>query len=351
MADSRIDWGLAERVASVAGGGLGDTSPLAVDLPQIAADAAERVVAYTGLTPAVALPEAEAVGRPAWRAANYASFDALLGPLVETAGKGLGPLRGPALTGAGALLGAEAGAVTGLLGRRVLGQVDVRLTDPDAPLRLLLVVPNLHAAALALKVDEGQLVRWVTVHELTHAVQFTAVPWLRGHLGDMLRELLDSGSVGDGVVDGDRPKPRLPGPNDLRALVEQARSGSLLTLVAGPERAALLERVQSTMSLIEGHAEHVMDAAGAAVLPDLDALRAALKARREATGGLSPWKLLERLLGMELKLRQYADGKRFCDAVVAAADVPTLHRAFAAPELLPTAAELKAPESWIARVG
>jgi coenzyme F420 biosynthesis associated uncharacterized protein len=350
MSDSRIDWGLAERVASVAGGGLGDTSPLAVDLPQIAADAAERVVAYTGLTPAVALPEAEAVGRPAWRAANYASFDALLGPLVETAGNGLGPLRGPALTGAGALLGAEAGAVTGLLGRRVLGQVDVRLTDPDAPLRLLLVVPNLHAAALALKVDEGQLVRWVTVHELTHAVQFTAVPWLRGHLGGMVRELLDSGTAGD-AAEGGRPKPRLPGPEDLRALVEQARRGSLLTLVAGPERAALLERMQSAMSLIEGHAEHVMDAAGAAVLPDLDALRAALKARREATGGLSPWKLLERLLGMELKLRQYADGKRFCDAVVAAADVPTLHRAFAAPELLPSAAELKDPAAWIARAG
>lgn len=352
MPDSRIDWGLAERVASLSGGGTGDTSPLAVDVPAIAADAAERVIAYTGLTPAVALPEAEPVGRPAWRAANYASFDALLGPMVETAGKGLGPLRGPAVTAAGTVLGAEAGAVTGLLGRRVLGQVDVRLLDPEAPLRLLLVVPNLHAAALALKVDEAQLVRWVTVHEMTHAVQFTGVPWLREHLGSMIRELLESasGTAADGER-GSRPKPRLPGPEELRAMVEQARSGSILQLVAGPERAALLERVQSIMSLIEGHAEHVMDAAGAAVLPDLEGLRAALKARREATGGFSPWKLLERLLGMELKMRQYAEGKRFCDAVVAASDVPTLHRAFAAPEFVPTAAELKDPEAWVRRVG
>ncbi|WP_354699487.1 hypothetical protein DSM112329_05204 [Paraconexibacter sp. AEG42_29] len=338
---SRIDWGLAEHVAGLTGGGPGDTSPLAVDLREVAADAAERVIAYTGLVPAEPLPEAEAVGRAAWRAANYASFDALMGPLVEQAGKGLGPLHGVVAGGAGMVVGAEAGALTGLLGRRVLGQVDVRLTDPDAPLRLLLVVPNLHGVAAALEVDEAQLVRWVTIHELTHAVQFTAVPWLRAHLGSMITELLDSSS---GAADA---LPRTP--DDVRRLVAQARDGSFLTLALGPERAALVERVQSTMSLIEGHAEHVMDAAGAAVLPDLAGLRSALKARRESTAGLSPWKLVERLLGLELKLRQYEDGKRFCDAVVAAADVATLHRAFAEPDLLPTAAELKAPAAWVAR--
>lgn len=347
---SKIDWGLAERVASLTGGGLGDTSPLPVDLPAIAADAAERVVAYTGLTPASPLPEAEAIGRPAWRAANYASFDAMLGPLVATAGKGLGPLRGLAVTGAGAVVGAEAGALTGLLGRRVLGQVDVRLTDPDAPLRLLMVVPNLHASAAALDVDPAQLVRWVTVHEMTHAVQFTAVPWLRPHLGEMIGELLElaGGSSSSGAGEGDA-KPSLP-KLDVKAMIEQARSGSLLGLVAGPERAAMIERIQSIMSLVEGHAEHVMDAAGAPVLPDLDQLRAALKTRREASTGFSPWKLLEKLLGMELKMKQYAVGKAFCDAVVGQSDVATLHRAFAAPELVPTAAEFKDPGAWIARV-
>lgn len=343
MAGAVIDWGLAERVAQLTGGGPGDTGPLGVDLPAIAADAAERVVDYTGLQPAGPLPEAEAVGRPAWRAANYASFDAMLGPLVAQAGNGLGPLRAPAAAAAGALVGAEAGALTGVLGRRVLGQVDVRLTDPQAPLRLLLVVPNLHDAARALGVDEPQLVRWVTVHEVTHAVQFTAVPWLRGHLGAMLGELLDiGGPAGDGEPGG---LPRL----DLGALAEGLRGGSLLSLVAGPERAELLGRIQGTMSLIEGHAEHVMDVAGAAVLPELPALRAALAARRAQNGGLGPWRLLERLLGMELKLRQYEEGKRFCDAVVARAGAATLHRAFATPEQLPSLAEIADPGSWIAR--
>jgi coenzyme F420 biosynthesis associated uncharacterized protein len=347
--DSRIDWGLAERIASLTGGGPGDTGPLAGDLPAMAADAAARVIAYTGLRPALPLPEAEAVGRPAWRAANYAGFDSRLGPGVEKAGAGLGPLRGPVLLGMGALIGAEAGAITGLLGRRVLGQVDVRLADPDAPLRLLLVVPNLHATAKALEVDEEQLVRWVTVHEMTHAVQFTGVPWLRPHLGALIEELV-AGLSGRGTT---LSSLRLPGPGDLRSLVDQVRTGSVLGLVAGPERAALLARIQATMSLIEGHAEHVMDAAGAEVLPDLGALRAALQRRREeaaAGDGFSPWRLFERLLGLELKLKQYEDGKRFCDAVVKQTDVPTLHRAFAAPELLPSAEELADPASWVARV-
>jgi coenzyme F420 biosynthesis associated uncharacterized protein len=343
---SRIDWDLAERVAGATGGGAGDTSPLSADLEWMALDAAARVVAYTGLKPVSVLPRAEAVDRPQWRAANYAAFDTMLGPFVDKAGAGLGPLQGPVLAGAGALIGAEAGAITGLLGRRVLGQVDVRLTDPAHELRLLLVVPNLHAAAATLRVDETQLVRWVTVHEVTHAVQFTAVPWLRGHLGAMVDELLDAGTprLDLGAL------LRVPSLDDLRGVVEEVRRGSLLSLVAGPGRTALLERMQATMALVEGHAEHVMDAAGAEVLPELPRLRAALQARREQGGGFGPWRILERLLGLELKLKQYEDGKRFCDAVVAQAGVAALHEAFAAPESLPTAAELADPAAWLSRV-
>jgi coenzyme F420 biosynthesis associated uncharacterized protein len=248
--------------------------------------------------------------------------------------------------GAGALVGAEAGVVTGLLGRRVLGQVDVRLTDPEAPLRLLLVVPNLHATAESLDVDEAQLVRWVMVHEVTHAVQFTGVPWLRGYLGDMLRELLDASrpSMDLGSL------LQVPSMDDLRALVDGVRNGSLVSLVLGPGRSELLERMQVTMAVVEGHAEHVMDAAGAEVLPDLAQLRKALEARRES-GGFGPWQILDKLLGLELKMQQYEDGKRFCDAVDEQAGVAASHHAFSAPEALPTAAELAEPASWLSRVG
>jgi coenzyme F420 biosynthesis associated uncharacterized protein len=346
VSGSVIDWALAERVAGATGGGAGDTTPLDVDLEWLALDAAARVTSYTGLKPDGPLPPAEGVDRAAWRAANYAGFDAMLGPVVAKAGAGMGPLQGPLAAGAGALVGAEAGVVTGLLGRRVLGQVDVRLTDPAAPLRLLLVVPNLHATAQTLDVDKAQLVRWVMVHEVTHAVQFTAVPWLRGHLGAMMGELLDASrpSMDLGAL------LQVPSMEDLRSLVDDVRNGSLVSLVLGPGRADLLERMQATMALIEGHAEHVMDAAGADVLPDLDKLRKALEARRES-GGFSPWQVLDKLLGLELKMKQYEDGKRFCDAVVAQAGVEGLHHAFSAPEALPTAAELADPAAWVARQG
>ena len=109
----------------------------------------------------------------------------------------------------------------------------------------------------------------------------------------------------------------------LRELLERARRGELLRLTLGDERWRLVERMQATMSLIEGHAEHTMDAVGAEVLPSLPRLRAALNRRRSR--GL-PWRVLERLLGLELKLKQYEVGKRFCDAVVRAEGPQALAR-------------------------
>lgn len=136
-------------------------------------------------------------------------------------------------------------------------------------------------------------------------------------------------------------------PNDLRELLERARRGELLRLTLGDERWRLVERMQATMSLIEGHAEHTMDAVGAEVLPSLPRLRAAMNRRRETRG--LPWRVLERLLGLELKLKQYEVGKRFCDAVVQAEGPRALTRAWNGPEMLPSTAELEAPALWLAR--
>ena len=115
----------------------------------------------------------------------------------------------------------------------------------------------------------------------------------------------------------------------------------------GRERRVLVDRIQATMAVVEGHAEHVMDAVGADVIPSLDQLRAALERRREGRSG--PMRLLERVLGFELKLRQYRDGKRFCDAVVERAGIEGLNRVWSAPHALPTLAELADPDSWLAR--
>jgi coenzyme F420 biosynthesis associated uncharacterized protein len=194
-------------------------------------------------------------------------------------------------------------------------------------------------------VDFGELADWVIFHEVTHAVQFAGVPWLRPHISALLRELLDGLQL---KVDP-RALSRMPTGADLRALADAVREGGLALAVAGPSRRGLLERVQATMALVEGHAEWTMDAAARDVLPSLDRLRAALDARRRDRP--PALRLLDRLLGLELKMRQYEEGRAFCDAVVAAAGVAALHGAWRSPEDAPTVAELRDPGRWLARHG
>ena len=343
MSGSPVDWGIARKVGgAVAGEAPEGASPplLPGDLIGMCEDAERRVVAYTKLQPADELPPPESVGRGSWLDANLASMQALLGPATEKLGAGLGPLR-PVM---GGLVGAEVGGIVGYLSRRVLGQYDLWLLDADRPARLLFVAPNLLEAARQLEVDGQALVHWVAFHEVTHAVQFAGVPWLRPHLAGLLGELL---STLDVDVDlGSLLK--LPSRDDLNGLVERIKDGGLVGLTMGQERQAVLDRVQATMAVVEGHAEHVMDVVGAEALDDLDGLRSALERRRGSRPPLA--QLLERLLGMDLKMRQYRDGKAFCDAVAAEGGPDALHKVWASPEHLPTLDELADPSAWLRRV-
>ena len=340
-----IGWELAERVAAGLGGdGAADTA-LPGDLDALAREAEHAVVTYTALEPQAPLPAAEAVGRAEWSRANVRLLRGTIAQLEDKLDEGTGGTAGGALRSvAGGVLGVQIGGLVGYLSRRVLGQYEVALSraQPEAPPRLYLVAPNLRELSTTIDAPLEHLLAWVTVHELTHAVQFSSVPWLRPHLGELLAELLDSTEISV-----DAGSLRVPTLDDARALWDRARDGGLIGAVAGPERTQLLDRVQSTMALVEGHAEHVMDAAGAPLVPGLAGLRASLDRRRTDRPPLAA--LLDRLLGLELKLRQYRDGKRFCDDVVARAGVRGLNRAFAAPELLPSARELADPAGWIDR--
>ena len=332
-----IDWTLAERIAAgVAGTPSGGTA-LAGDLAAVAEQAQERVIAYTGLQPARTIPAPQAVDRREWLRLNLRGMRTMMEPLEQKLGAG-GPLR----AAGGLLLGAELGGLTGYLALRVLGQVELVVLDPASPERLLFVAPNLREAARRLEVGEADLVTWVGIHEVTHAVQFTGVPWLREHLASRLRALLETVDVKVDVT-------KLPSLDDLRDAVDRFREGGLVTMVAGPERMAILDEVQATMSVVEGHAEHVMDAVGEGLLPSLPELRDALDRRRSEKPPAV--KLLERLIGLELKMRQYELGRVFCDAVVERAGIDTLNRVWSSPEALPTLAELEDPDAWIERTG
>ena len=338
-------WWLAEQVgARVAG--EGPAGALSGDLTTLCADGAQRVMAATGMTPAAPLPPPEAVERNAWVSANLRSMAVLADPLVARIGREAGSLGAVGRGAGGTVLAVEAGALTGLLGQRVLGQYELVLTDPGTQPRLLFVRPNLVEAARRLDVDAGQFLAWVAFHEVTHAVQFAAAPWLQGHLGDLLGELLASLDLRAGDRDSAR---RLPPLSDLRTLVERVREGGLVLAVAGPERRAILERVQAAMALVEGHAEHVMDLVGADALPDLARLRRALDRRRRERPVLMV--VLEKLLGLDLKMRQYRDGRAFCDAVAAAGGPQALRHAFSGPDAVPTMAELADPPAWLRRTG
>jgi coenzyme F420 biosynthesis associated uncharacterized protein len=343
-----IDWSTAQRIGELIAGSPPYGGVRAATVEPLAYDFARRVSDYSGLALPAALPPLEAVDRAGWIAANLQTMRPILGGLTDRASAS-GPLSiGPLRSAMGFLLGAQVGALTGVLSQRVLGQYDLALLDASTPPRLLLLAPNLAQAARSLGVDRDELVLWVTIHEITHAVQFSGAPWLRDHLGGMLKELIDGLQVtvaGPSSL-GER-LPKLPNPGELRDLLERARRGELLRLTLGEDRWALLERVQATMSLIEGHAEHTMDAIGAEVLPSLPRLRAAMNRRRGSRG--LPWRVLERLLGLELKLRQYEVGRRFCDAVVVAEGPAALARAWRGPEALPTMPELEDPALWLTR--
>jgi coenzyme F420 biosynthesis associated uncharacterized protein len=337
-----IDWRLANNVAGAIAGM--QPAPPSAAFEHVAGPTEESlrlVSAYTGLVASTPLPHPEPVDRTIWIESNLTSLKTVLDPVAGRLGSGMGPL-GPAVsTAAGVVLALEVGAISGLLAQRVLGQYEFPILEPDSPARLLFVSPNLARGAEQLDAESDELLRWVALHEVTHALQFGGVPWLREHLAGMVKELLAALDVDP------RRMMRLPDASDLKALVEMARQGDLTTLVVGPERRALLDRMQAFMAVLEGYAEHVMDAVGERLLPNLPHLREALDRRRRDRSGL--FRVLERLLGLELKMRQYQLGKAFCDAVVAEGGIAALNRVWESPDRLPTLPEIEDPKGWLAR--
>lgn len=342
-----IDWRIANLVAQ----GVASLGPSVPDgaatafeaLGDAEAESRRLVEAYTGLTPLTAIPTAEPVDRAAWIETALGGMRGLLEPVVDRLGTDLGPVGMPLRAAGGALLALEVGAISGVLAQRVLGQYEFAVLDPAAPARLLYVTPNLAHAAIKLEATPDDLLRWVSLHEVTHALQFGGVPWLRDDLADRVRALLAALEI---KVDGRRLS-RLPSVSDLRGIVEALRAGELATLVLGERQREKLESMQAFMALLEGYAEHVMDVVGADLLPDLPGLRAAMDRRRhERTGML---RLLERLIGLDMKMRQYEQGKAFCDAVVSRGGIERLNRVWRAPDQVPTPAELLDPDAWMAR--
>jgi coenzyme F420 biosynthesis associated uncharacterized protein len=246
--------------------------------------------------------------------------------------------------------GIEAGALLAFLSSRVLGQFDPFYPaepDPNRPGltgRLLLVAPNVMHVESELGVVPRDFRLWVCLHEETHRVQFTAVPWLRDHLRSEIALFLDQAEL-DASAYAAMFREAV---QRLGRSVRGEAELSLVDLMQSPEQRAVLDRLTAVMSLLEGHADFVMDGVGPSVIPTVENIRSKFTSRRQSGNPVD--QLLKRLLGLDAKLRQYKDGAAFVRRVVDQVGMEGFNRVWTGPNTLPTKNEIANPDAWVARL-
>ena len=330
------------------------------DLRRLADESVSHVHRITGLDAAEDLRDSQVliVDRASWAKANSQSFAALMNPMLQH----LAETRPDAVNAtntavAGTVTGAELGAVLAFLASKVLGQYDpfAALANPGKTGgRLLLVAPNIISTEQELNVEPADFRLWVCLHEQTHRVQFAAAPWLRDHLLDQIRML------SNGLMDKAQSLPERI--SSMAKQLSAAASGreetadgvpdrqvDVLTLLQDPEDKARLSHITAVMSLLEGHANVVMDAVDASIIPSVKTIRRRFNDRGINRGWLD--KFFRRIMGLDAKMRQYADGSKFVRGVVDKVGMAGFNRVWEQAENLPTEAEIHNPDLWIKRMG
>ncbi|GIF65143.1 hypothetical protein Ais01nite_31780 [Asanoa ishikariensis] len=341
-----VDWDLAAATA----GALGKSGPRAsyeeatevvADLRRLTEEAAGHVSDYTGLQSQVAHPPVRVVDRRDWAAVNVAGLREVISPLITRLS---GDKEPGAFTDAigSRLTGVQAGSVLAYLSGRVLGQYEVFSADPG---QLLLVAPNIVEVERKLGADTRDFRLWVCLHEVTHRTQFTSVPWMRAYFLSEVQSFVDASQAGNEHFT-DRLRRAVATLSD--AIREPDSRASVLDLVQTPGQRAVLDRLTALMTLLEGHAEFVMDGVGPEVIPTVEQIRARFNRRREAGNPLE--KAMRKLLGIDVKMRQYAEGRKFVHGVVERVGMAGFNKIFSSPLTLPRLEELGDPDAWVARV-
>lgn len=334
-----VDWDLAVTVGARIAGPGPEVSPdeaaaAVLELREGADRSTPLVHEFTGLQAAPGTAPVLVVDRRGWLRANADGFAKILSPVVDRLIEKKGPPSAFAEAIGTRVTGAEVGLMLGFLSSKVLGQFDP-FHDPHG--RLLLVAPNIVHVEREIGADASDFRLWVCLHEETHRVQFTANPWLGGHLLQQMHAVADTLEP-SALIDS------------LRRGADAIRGGegSVLDLVSSPEQKEILDRVTGVMSLLEGHADVVMDGVGPTVIPSVARIRKKFNQRRKGVGSLD--KLLRRLLGLDAKMAQYRDGAVFVRHVVDKVGMEEFNAVWTGPETLPTKAEITDPDAWVARV-
>lgn len=346
-----VDWDLAAKVAAgiagrIAPPGAYDRAALEADLMEATAEAEELVAAETGLRSTTGPARARVVNREDWARANVATFRRLIGPVLGRLGgpKGMANPLAPVL---GKVTAAELGGLLGWMSTRVLGQYDLLLSedeDPDDQDLVYYVGPNIAALERRFDFPPKEFRLWIALHELTHRAQFTGVPWLRHHFVSQVDGIVGSLRVDPGHL-----------MTVVRRSVEELRDGKnpldeggLAAMFATPEQRKTLESLGAMMSLLEGHGDVIMNRAAKGRVPSGDRFHSVLHARRASAGPAA--RVLQKLLGLEAKMRQYQAGERFIEGVEEIGGERAIDAAWKGPEYLPTKAEIADPAAWVARV-
>ncbi len=337
-----VDWGLARAAGrQLAPGGPrlseSDARAAVADLRALARYAVDPVRERTGLDAGDA-PDAVVVDRGAWVDSNVDGFRTVLAPLLER----LATAQPSLLTAVGSRVTAlQMGGVLAYLSGKVLGQYEA--FTPTASGRLLLVAPNIVAAERQLDVEPRDFRLWVCLHEETHRVQFSAVPWLSQHLIGEIHDYLALSDVGAGEAVS-----RISAAVGAVLSALRGGTGSLVDAMQTPEQQVVFDRITALMSLLEGHADFVMDDVGPQIVPTVATIRDRFDRRRGEAGAVDG--VARRLLGIDAKMRQYSEGRAFVAGAVERVGLVGFNRVWSQKSALPTHAEVLDPAAWCARV-
>ncbi|MHB8467379.1 MAG: zinc-dependent metalloprotease [Acidimicrobiales bacterium] len=355
MADA-VAWDLAARVAARVGGREPGApfyvhEALQADFEELTAEAEGLVTAATGLRSFAGPARARVTDRKGWVNANIASFRRLLAPLLGRLEARLDETDSSVLTRAIQPVGrvvtaTQIGTLLGWMSTRVIGQYDLLLMEDDSPEDqdiVYYVGPNVLQLEKRFDFPTREFRLWVALHEVTHRAQFTGVPWMREHFLSLVE-----GSLAAADPDPKRFVEALKKAIDLVRAGRNPLDDGLIALLATPEQAEVLDRVQGLMSLLEGHGDVTMDRAAIDRIPSASRFSEVLRARRQQAS--VPARFLQQLIGLEAKLRQYEEGERFIATVEQSGGPSLLARVWEAPDRLPALGEIREPVRWIDRM-
>ena len=344
-----IDWEMAQAVALWFTSRPGDPDGLPypdADYTEMVESSRNAVSEYLGREASDKRAGVEVLDRKSWVEVNILNFKKMFKPVEEsyqrlhTKGAGAGRLMS-GLTGLA--VSVQMGVMIGFLSRRVLGQYDIPLLEPGEG-SIYLVDVNINSLAKKIGVKPDDLRRWVALHETTHAVEFESTPWLRDYMAGLLGEYL--AEAGETILNPSRLRERIASMSSGRS--KGLRLNGVLRLMLSDKQAQIISQIQALMSVMEGYSNHAMHNTGQDLIPNYRILAARMKVREKSRG--FAFRVISRLLGLDMKLEQYIIGESFINHVIGSNGVQFANKVWESPDQIPSLEEVREPDRWISRI-